>query len=67
MPHYLRMLAYARKPQSDWGPAKKEHRFDRYQSENQNITMTIENDKTNLNKSIINETFYYQYDASSRF
>jgi len=61
------MLAYARKPQSDWGPAKKEHRFGRYQSENQNLTTIIENNKINLNKSIINEAFDYQYDASSRF
>lgn len=71
MQHYLRMLAYARKPESDWGSARRVHR---YASENQNTTMTtkndqlsaIENDQTINPKSIINETFDSQYDGSAR-
>ncbi len=31
MPHYLRMLAYAREPDVEWGPAKNENRYGRYQ------------------------------------
>ncbi len=30
MPHYLRMLRYARQPDAEWGPAKDENRYGRY-------------------------------------
>ncbi|CAF4851966.1 unnamed protein product [Rotaria sp. Silwood1] len=30
MPHYLRMLVYAREPDIEWGPAKPENRYGRY-------------------------------------
>ncbi|CAF3775149.1 unnamed protein product [Rotaria sp. Silwood1] len=30
MPHYLRMLVYAREPDVEWGPAKPENRYGRY-------------------------------------
>lgn len=30
MPHYLRMLTYARQPDTEWGPAKDVNRFGRY-------------------------------------
>lgn len=31
MPHYLRALKYASEPEVEWGPAKNENRFGRYQ------------------------------------
>jgi len=30
MPHYLRMLTYARQPDDEWGPVKNENRYGRY-------------------------------------
>ncbi len=54
MPHYLRMLNYASKPQSDWGPAKKENRYDRYELRNEN------------DKAYINKAFNSQFDVISR-
>jgi hypothetical protein len=30
MPHYLRMLTYARQPDIEWGPAKNVNRYGRY-------------------------------------
>ena len=35
MPHYLRALTYASKPQNDWGPARKTDRYGRYDIMNQ--------------------------------
>ncbi len=61
MPHYLRMLNYASKPQSDWGPAKKENRYDRYELIENGKQSTTENNQTYINKA-----FDSQYDATSR-
>jgi hypothetical protein len=30
MPHYLRMLSYAKEPDDQWGPARDTDRFGRY-------------------------------------
>lgn len=56
MPHYLRMLTYASKPESNWGPARKENRFDRYEC--------IENVKQPTTET--NKAFNIQYDVISR-
>ncbi|CAF1230475.1 unnamed protein product [Rotaria sp. Silwood1] len=69
MPHYLRMLTYASQPDKDWGPARKETRYGRYEAMNQ----TIENDSKQNNGSIIinnenvNEAFNSELDIASRF
>jgi hypothetical protein len=55
------MLNYASKPQSDWGPAKKENRYDRYELIENGKQSTTENDQTYINKA-----FDSQYDATSR-
>ena len=38
MPHYLRMLTYAREPDTEWGPAKNENRSGRYKPTIENST-----------------------------
>ncbi|CAF1064259.1 unnamed protein product [Rotaria sordida] len=69
MPHYLRMLTYASQPDKDWGPARKETRYGRYEVMNQ----TIENDTKPNNESIIinnenvNEAFDPELEMTSRF
>lgn len=44
IPHYLRMLTYARQPDDEWGPAKNENRFGRYEPkvEKSNLVDQIE-------------------------
>ncbi|CAF4374061.1 unnamed protein product [Rotaria sp. Silwood2] len=69
MPHYLRALTYASQPDKDWGPARKETRYGRYEAMNQ----TMENDSKPNNGSIINdnenvnEAFDPELDMTSRF
>ncbi len=51
MPHYLRMLTYARQPDAEWGPVKNENRFGRYKPKidktNYAYQMNIDDDDNN--------------------
>ncbi|CAF1329947.1 unnamed protein product [Rotaria sordida] len=44
MPHYLRMLVYASKPDIEWGPAKIENRYGRYESKTDQSTSQYQSD-----------------------
>ncbi|CAF1274399.1 unnamed protein product [Rotaria sordida] len=57
MPHYLRMLTYASKPQDNWGPARKENQCDRYEALNKKTTVPVQ----------INNSFDPQIDLRTRF
>ncbi len=52
MPHYLRMLTYARQPDEEWGPVKNENRFGRYlpkiEKSNNVYQLDISNGDNNL-------------------
>jgi len=61
MPHYLRMLTYASQPADDWGPARKENRYGRYEIMNRKL----DNRSTNFNENI-NNAFDSQTDICSR-
>ncbi len=71
MPHYLRMLTYASQPADDWGPARRENRYDRYEIMNQKTAEPIEYNKQPDNRSVhfsenINNAFDSQTDICSR-
>lgn len=60
MPHYLRMLIYASQPHPDWGPARKEDQYDRYEPKILEIKTNLNIDDSNNeenNKTHINEVF----------
>ncbi len=71
MPHYLRMLTYASQPADDWGPAKKENQYGRYESLNKRITEPTAYKKKpdtrplNFNENI-NNAFDSETNISSR-
>jgi hypothetical protein len=65
MPHYLRMLRYASQPADDWGPARKQDQYGRYEFMNKNSTEPTESDRK-LNNENINKAFNSQPDISSR-
>ncbi len=55
MPHYLRMLTYAREPDIEWGPAKDENRFGRYKPKIDKSSYVYQSDINNDdNNSMLN-------------
>ena len=64
MPHYLRMLEYASEPADDWGPARKENQYGRYENLNKKPTGLHER-SSNVNGHI-NAAFTAPPDISSR-
>ncbi|CAF1299631.1 unnamed protein product [Rotaria sordida] len=57
MPHYLRMLTYARKPDTEWGPAKNENRYGRYKPK---IEQSTSINQSNINDSDNNSTLKFK-------
>lgn len=52
MPHYLRMLTYARQPDEEWGPIKNENRFGRYKPKIDKSAYLNELDMVNDNSNL---------------
>ncbi len=51
MPHYLRMLTYARQPDMEWGPAKNENRYGRYKQKIDSSAATYQSDVNDGNNN----------------
>ena len=66
MPHYLRMLTYGSQPAEEWGPARKEDRYGRYEFMNTKSTDPTATDRQHMNGNI-NEAFNSQPYICSRF
>jgi hypothetical protein len=56
MPHYLRMLTYASQPADDWGPARKEDRYGRYEIMNRKLDTRSTNFNENINNAFDSQT-----------
>jgi len=57
MPHYLRMLKYVSQPYPDWGPARKEDQYDRYERKTREIETSDDFQIVELNKTHVNQVF----------
>ncbi|CAF0862783.1 unnamed protein product [Adineta ricciae] len=64
MPHYLRALTYASKPENDWGPARKADRYGRYDEMNQKLK---DETTSRISSNTLNHAFDSETTICSRF